>query len=80
MFKKIKSQMIKKWLEHETTDVHPMLNDAESLTDLYDYFNEVLSGGGLEDFLESYELSIINNKKIGYEKTNIQSRIIQQSS
>jgi hypothetical protein len=63
MFEKIKSQMIKKWLEHETTDVHPMLNNAECLTDLYDYFNEVLSGGGLEDFLESYELSIINNKK-----------------
>ena len=59
MFKKIKSQMIKKWLENETTDIHPMLNKAECITDLYDYFDKVLSGGGLEDFLESYNLNLV---------------------
>lgn len=55
--------MIKKWLKYETTDVHPMLKEAESLTDLYEYFNDVLSGGGLDDFLDSYGLSITKKKK-----------------
>ena len=63
MFEKIKKKMIKNWLKYETTDIHPMLNDARNLAELYEYFIHVLSGGGFEDFLENYGLSIIINKQ-----------------
>ena len=61
MFEVIKNQMIAKWLEYETTDVHPMLNNAECLTDLFDYYQEVL-GGGFEEFLKDYGLSLVPQK------------------
>ena len=61
MFEVIKNQMIAKWLEYETTDVHPMLNNAECLTDLFDYYQEVL-GGGFEEFLKDYRLSLVPQK------------------
>lgn len=53
MFETVKSQMIAKWLEYEDTDIHPMLNEAECIEDLFNYYQEVLLGC-LDDFIETY--------------------------
>jgi len=56
-FEVIKNQMIERWWHYETTDIHPKLNNAKSLDDLFNYYQEVL-GGGFEEFCKDYNIII----------------------
>ena len=58
MFSKVKMKMLRNWLKYEgTTPVHPMLNEASNMQDLFDYYKEVL-GGSPTEFFEDYKLGL----------------------